>query len=63
MMLEAVWFKDGKEVYKVSPVMNIVCDEDMRGIQDIEVENEFCWHSYDDFEGDADDFVVRIKKE
>ena len=38
MMLEAVWFKDGKEVYKVSPVMNIVCDENIKNITDIEIE-------------------------
>ena len=62
MMLEAVWFKNGKEVYKVSPVENIVCYKDMNGIEDIEVENEYGWHEYYDFDGDADDFVIRIKK-
>ena len=64
MMLEAVWLKNGKEVYKVSPVMNIVCDDNMKGIKDIEVEdNNYRWHEYDDFKGDADDFVIRIKKD
>ena len=62
MMLEAVWFKNGKEVYKVSPVMNIVCDDDMKGIEEIEIEDENKWHEYKDFECDADDFVIRIKK-
>lgn len=63
MMLEAVWLKNGKEVYKVSPVLNIVCEDDMNGIEDIEIENEFGWCSYTDFEVDADDFVIRIKRD
>ena len=62
MMLEAVWFKDGKEVYWVDPVINIVCDEDMDGISDIEVDNGFNWYSCEDIDGGADDFVIRIKK-
>ena len=61
MVLEAVWFKNGKEVYKVSPVENIVCYKDM-DITDIEVECEYRWHDYNDIVGGADDFVVRIKK-
>jgi hypothetical protein len=63
MVLEAVWFNNGKEVYKVSPVMNIVCDEDMSGIEYIEVEDKNGWHEYSDFKGEADDFVIRIKKD
>ena len=63
MMLEAVWFKNGKEVYKVSPVMNIVCDDDMNDISEIEIEDEYKWHEYKDFKGDADDFMIRIKKD
>lgn len=62
MMLEAVWFKNGKEIYKVSPVMNIVCEEDMDGIDEIEIEDGYKWYEYNDFEGDADDFVIRIKR-
>lgn len=62
-MLEAVWLKDGKEVFKVDPVMNIVCDDDMDGIQYIEIDNGDHWYTYDDFEGEADDFVVRIKRD
>lgn len=62
MMLEAVWFKDGKEVYKVSPVVNLVCYEEMEDISKIEVEDENRWHTYEDFDDDADDFVIRIKK-
>lgn len=63
MMLEAVWFKNGEEVYKVSPVMNIVCYEKMKSIRDIEVEDEDRWHEYNDFDEDADDFVIRIKRD
>lgn len=63
MMLEAVWFRDGKEIYKVSPVMNIVCDDDMDNIKDIEIEDGNKWHEYSDFDGDADDFVIRIKRD
>ena len=63
MMLEAVWLRNGKEVYKVSPVMNIVCDYDMNDITYIEVEDNYRWHEYDDFEGEADDFVIRIKRD
>lgn len=63
MMLEAVWLKNGKEVYKVSPVMNIVCYENMKSIADIEIEDEDKWHEYSDFKSDADDFVIRIKKD
>lgn len=63
MRLEAVWFKDGKEVYWVDPVMNIVCDDDMKSIEDIEVENGYHWYSCADIEGGADDFVIRIKRD
>jgi hypothetical protein len=62
MMLEAVWFKNGKEVYWVNPVVNIVCDEDMKDITDIEVNNGVHWYSAADIDGGADDFVIRIKK-
>ena len=62
MVLEAVWLKKGKEVYKVSPVMNIVCYDDMSDVSEIEVEDDVCWHTYDDFKGDADDFIIRVKK-
>ena len=63
MMLEAVWLKNGKEVYKVSPVMNIVCEDDMKGIEEIEIEDGYKWHEYGDFDGNADDFVIRIKRD
>lgn len=63
MMLEAVWFRDGKEIYKVSPVMNIVCDDDMDNVAYIEIEDGNKWHEYSDFDGDADDFMIRIKRD
>lgn len=63
MMLEAVWFNKGKEVYRVSPVMNIVCYENIENISDIEVEDLEKWHEYTDFNSDADDFIIRIKKD
>lgn len=63
MKLEAVWLKNSKEVYKVDPVMNIVCDDDMENVSDIEVNNGEYWYSCRDFDEDADDFKIRIKKE
>lgn len=63
MVLEAVWFKNGKEVYWVDPVVNIVCDEDMKSITDIEVNNGKDWYSSEDVDGGADDFVIRIKRD
>lgn len=62
MVLEAVWFKDGKEVYWVDPVLNVVCDDDMKDISKIEVTNGHYWHSSEDIDGGADDFVIRIKR-
>ena len=63
MQLEAVWFKNGKEIYRVSPVMNIVCFEEMDDVSEIEIEDGYRWHSCEDFNSDADDFVIRIKKD
>ena len=59
MKLEAVWFKNGKEIYKACPVTCIVCDENMKSISDIEIESEYNWHSCDN----ADDFVIRLIKD
>ena len=63
MFLEAIWLKDGKQVYKVAPVMNIVCDNDMNHIKEIEIDDGNKWHEYNDFDGEADDFVIRIKRD
>lgn len=62
MMLEAVWLKNGKEVYKVSPVMNIVSYDDMHDVNDIEVEDGNKWYSCEENHFVADDFIIRIKK-
>lgn len=58
MKLEAVWYKKGKEIHKISPVMNIVCEDNMESISEIEIENNGEWYSYED----ADNFVIRVKK-
>lgn len=63
MMLEAVWFKDGKEVHKISPVMNLLCDDDMDDIIEIEVNNGERWYSSEILEIEADDFIIRVKAE
>lgn len=62
MMLEAVWFKDGKEVKRIDPVMNLLCDEDMNDISEIEINNGEYWYSSETLGIEADDFVIRIKK-
>lgn len=62
MTLEAVWYKNGKEIYSVSPVMNILCYENMKSIEEIEIYDGFTWHTSDFFDEDADDFEIRIKK-
>lgn len=63
MKLEAVWLKNGKEVYWVDPVINIVCEEDMEEISEIEVYNGNYWYSIEDIDGGADSFIIRIKGE
>ena len=63
MMLEAVWFKNGKEVFKISPVMNLVCYEDMNDISEIEVFNGEDWYSCENCDINADNFMIRIKKD
>lgn len=62
MTLEAVWYKNGKEVWRVDPVLNIVSDEDMKELSEVEVFNGSDWYSSADFD-DADDLVIRIKKD
>ena len=60
MKLEAVWFKNGKEIYKVSPVMCIACDDNMKNVDEIEIEDaQNNWH----YREDADDFVIRVKRD
>lgn len=59
MMLEAVWFLNGEEVFSVRPVQDLICDYNVTSIYDIEVYNGYSWYQYPT----ADDFVIRIKKE
>lgn len=61
MKLEAVWFKDRNEVFKVSPVMNIVCENDMEDVSEIEVEDGKAWHSCKEDNFEADNFEIRVK--
>lgn len=62
MMLEAVWLKNGKEVYCVNPVMNVLCEDDMNNISEIEVYDGYHWHTYENVKDGADDFVIRVKR-
>lgn len=59
MILEAVWFNNGEEVFIVDPVQDLICDDIITSINDIEVYNGNYWYNY----LGADDFVIRIKKE
>lgn len=64
MTLEAVWFKDGKEVAWVDPVQDLIVYDEIHDISDIEVYNGLDWYASKDFGiDDADGFVIRIKKE
>jgi hypothetical protein len=62
MMLEAVWFKGSKEVYQISPVMNILCYNDMQDITEIEINDGHNWYTYEDIGVEADDFMIRVKR-
>ena len=59
MILEAVWFKDGKEVDWVDPVLDLICDVD-NDISEIEVYNGHSWYKGTK---DYDNFLIRMKKE
>ena len=64
MILEAVWFKDGKEVAWVSPVQVFVCRDNIEDIAAMEVYNGLGWYQWQDIVDEKpDDFVIRIKKE
>lgn len=63
MKLEAVWLKNGKEVFRVSPVLNIVCDDSIHNISDIEVYDGVEWHSRIDCDGDDGNFKIEIKRD
>ena len=63
MRLEAVWLKNGKEIFRIGPVLNIVCDDSIQNISDIEVYDGVEWYSRIDCDGDADDFKIEIKRD
>lgn len=63
MRLEAVWYKDGREVCRVSPVMNIVCDDDMHDISEIEVKDYEDWYCSEMLGIEADDFAIVIERD
>ena len=63
MILEAVWFKDGKEISWVDPVEKLRYDQYTDNIFNIEVHNGYYWYSAEDFNEIPDDFIIRIKKE
>ena len=62
MTLEAVWFKDGKEIYWVDPVLDTrtTDNDDPLGT---EVYNGYYWYSSADCGEAPDDFVIRVKKD
>lgn len=62
MILEAVWFKDGKEIDWVDPVERLRYDQYVDSISNIEVHNGYAWYSAEDCNEVPDDFVIRIKR-
>ena len=62
MILEAVWFKNGKEIGWVDPVDRIIYDQYVDNISNIEVYNGYAWYSAEDYEEVPDNFVIRIKR-
>ena len=63
MILEAVWFKNGKEIYWVDPVWEVSVNDDTNTLLPIKVFNGYYWYSAEDCNEIPDDFVIRIKKE
>jgi hypothetical protein len=63
MMLEAIWYKDGKEIFRVDPVWEVSVEDDSSTLDPIKVHNGHYWYSAADCDETPDDFVIRIKKE
>lgn len=63
MTLEAVWFKNGKEIYWVDPVWEVGVDDDIDTLTPIKVFNGYYWYSATDCTETPDDFVIRLKRE
>jgi hypothetical protein len=61
MILEAVWLKDDKEIAWVTPVLKLICEGNISGI---EVFNGLCWYTSKDVDAEnADGFMIRMRKE
>lgn len=63
MILEAVYFKNSKEIDWIDPVLDLLCCDPMEDISEIEVYNGRGWFSSKYCDETPDDFVIRIKKE
>ena len=63
MLLEAVWLKNGKEIYCVDPVWEVSNIDDTDNLHTIRVFNGYYWYSAKDCLEEPDDFVIRVKKE
>lgn len=59
-LLEAVWFKNGKEIDWIDPVVEVEYDEDVTKIR---VYNGCYWYDSSDCNEIPDDFVVRERVE
>lgn len=63
MILEAVWLKNGKEIYWVDPVWDVENTDDASTLSTIRVSNGYYWYSAEDCPEEPDDFVIRVKKD
>lgn len=61
MILEAVWFKNGKEIDWVDPVQEVFVSDDTDTLSRIKVHNGYAWYSAEDCLEEPDDFVIRVK--
>jgi hypothetical protein len=61
MILEAVWLLNGEEIAWVTPVLKLICEGNISGI---EVFNGLYWYTSKDVDAeDSDGFVIRMRKE
>lgn len=63
MILEAVWLKNGKEIYLVDPAWQVENNDDAGTLDTIRVFNGYYWYSAKDCDEEPDDFIVRVKKD
>ena len=63
MTLEAVWFKNGKEIYWVDLAWEVSNIDDTDDLHTIRVFNGYYWYSSKDCDEEPDDFIVRVKKD